>query len=300
MQECRGVDWNDLRYLLALKRAGSLAGAARELKVDGSTVSRRLAALEEALGAHLLRRTPDGLTFTEAGEAAAATAAKLEASTAELERTLSGEDERPEGTVRLTFPDGFMPYLISAVGRLREPYPKLQVELIASPRPLDLSRGEADVALRLTRPSQEGLLAKRLGTIGWALYASEKYLLARGTPKHLGDFEGHDVVHYEDTLKGVPGAVWLDAHARAAKVVMRANSPRTVMTAALEGLGICALPCFTVVATPELRRLTPDVIGAPEVFAVTAPDRSHTRRVRLVVEMLVELFDREAALFAGR
>src|SRR5205807_6623581 len=126
------VDWNDLKFLLALKRAGTLAGAARALGVDHSTVSRRLAALEDAIGNQLLRRTPEGLCFTEAGNRAAITAEAIDAANSELLAKLAGADDRVAGLVRLTCVEAFIPFLAAESRQLRESYPELRVELLPS------------------------------------------------------------------------------------------------------------------------------------------------------------------------
>jgi len=196
------MDWNDLKYLLALKREGTLAGAARALSVDHSTVSRRLAALEEAIGTQLLRRTPEGLCFTEAGNAAAASAEAMDASASGLLSKLAGEDERDAGVVRLTCAEGIIPFLVTELQELRIAHPELRVELLPSTAPLDLQRREADVAVRMFRPTQAGLVARHVGKLGWSLYANEAYLGRRGLLQSLGDLSGHDVIAYDAELKG--------------------------------------------------------------------------------------------------
>jgi DNA-binding transcriptional LysR family regulator len=293
------VDWNDLKYLLALKRAGTLAGAARELGVDHSTVSRRLTALEAAMGTQLLRRTPEGLCFTDAGNIAAATAEAMDASASPLQGKLSGADDKDAGVVRLTCAEGFIPYLSAQSQQLRVAHPDLRVELLPSTATLDLLRREADVALRMFRPTQAALVARLVGKVGWSLYASDAYVARKGPLHGLGDLSGHELIAFNAELKTAFGPRWLEEHAGSATVVMRCDSVRGAVLAVTQGMGIGTMPCYLAAGEPSLRRMTPEVIANAEVFLVTAPDVQDLKRVRLVLEMVAALFERHRALFAG-
>lgn len=293
------MDWNDLKYLLALKRAGTLAGAARALSVDHSTVSRRLAALEEAMGSQLLRRTPEGLCFTEAGNTAAATAEAMDASASGLLDKLAGADDRDAGVVRLTCAEGFIPHLVAASQELRAAHPELRVELLPSTAVLDLLRREADVALRMFRPTQAALVARLVGKLGWSLFASEAYVARKGLLESVGDLSGHDLIGYDAELKAGFGPRWLEEHAGSATVVMRCDTVRGAVLAITQGVGIGTIPCYLAAGEPSLRRLTPEVTANAEIFLVTAPDVQDLKRVRLVLEMVTAMFDRHRALFAG-
>ena len=293
------VDWSDLKYLLALKRAGTLAGAARQLAVDHSTVSRRLAALEGAIGSQLLRRTPEGLCFTEAGNTAAATAEAMEASASGLLDKLAGADDRDAGVVRLTCAEGFIPYLVAQSQQLREAHPELRVELLPSTAALDLLRREADVALRMFRPTQAALVARLVGKLGWSLCASEAYVARKGPLQSLGDLSGHDLIAYDAELKAAFGPRWLEEHRGSATVVMRCDSVRGAVLAITQGVGIGTMPCYLAAGEPSLRRLTPEVTANAEIFLVTAPELQDLKRVRLVLEMVMAMFNQHRSLFAG-
>lgn len=298
-ENAQAVDWDDLKYLLALKRAGTLAGAARALAVDHSTVSRRLAALEDAMGTQLLRRTPDGLSFTEAGDRAAVTAEAMDAATSELAVKLGGADDRVAGVVRLTCVEAFIPFMAEQSRQLRERYPELRVELLASTGTLDLQRREADVALRMFRPTQTALVARHVGKVGWSLFASEDYVTRRGKLETLGDFSGHDLIAYEKDVRTAFGPRWLEEHAATGTVVMRCDTVRGAMLAVTQGVGIGTIPCFMAAGEPSLRRMTPEVIANNEVFLVIAPDLQDLKRIRVVLESVAAVFDRNRALFAG-
>jgi DNA-binding transcriptional LysR family regulator len=293
------VDWNGLKYLLALKRAGTLAGAARELGVDHSTVSRRLSALEEGIGSQLLRRTPEGLCFTEAGNHAALTAEAMDASASSLLSKLAGADDRDAGVVRLTCAEGFIPYLVAGALELRAEHPELRVELLPSTVALDLMRREADIALRMFRPTQPALVARRIGQLGWSLYASDAYVARKGTLRSLGDLSDHDLVAYGAELKAGFGPRWLEEHAANGTIVMRCDTVRSAVLAVTQGVGIGTMPCYLAAGEPSLRRLTPEVTANAEMFLVTAPDLQDLKRIRLVLEMVTTVFDRNRSLFAG-
>ena len=167
-----GLDWDDLRFVLALRRAGSLGAAARLLKVEQSTATRRLTALEAALGAQLVARTPEGLALNEAGQLVADLAQSIDGRVEELLRRIGGEDQRPEGLVRLSTSESFTPFLMGGLVPLRQEHPKIQVQLVVNSAALDLMRRDADLALRLFRETNPALVTRKIGVIGWSVYAS--------------------------------------------------------------------------------------------------------------------------------
>jgi len=299
-ENAQKVDWNDLKYLLALKRAGTLAAAARALAVDHSTVSRRLSALEDAIGAQLLRRTPEGLSFTEAGDRAVVAAEAMDAATSELLAKLAGADDRVAGLVRLACSEPFIPYLAAESRQLREIHPELRLELLPSTATVDLLRNEADVALRMYRPTQAALVARHVGKVGWSLFASEEYVTRKGMLATPGDLSGHDLIAYENEVRSMSGARWLEEHAGTGTIVMRCDTVRGALLAISQGFGIGTVPCFIAAGDPSLRRMTAEVTANNEVFLVTAPDLHDLERIRVVVESVAGVFQRNRALFAGR
>jgi DNA-binding transcriptional LysR family regulator len=293
------MDWNDLRYFLAVRRAGTLAGAARALGVEHSTVSRRLAALEDALGTKLFLRGPDGFSSTPAGDQIAPLAESMEASAQAVARKVAGDNERVEGTVRLTTSEAFSGFMVKSLARLRARHPALLVEVLSGNKNLDLSRGEADVAVRMTATSDPELLLRKLGVCGWALYATRGYLEGRAARPRLDALAGHDIITYDDTLARIPGALWLKDHGDGANVVLRGNSIVSVLNACIVGMGVTVLPCFMADPEPTLVRLAPDVLGTREMWMVVHPDRARVARVRVVMDFLVELLTEQAKIFEG-
>ena len=293
------MDWNDLRYLLAIARTGTLAGAARELGVEHTTVGRRLSALESALGVKLFTRGPDGFTPTRAAREAIPLAEEIAARVESIQRRVSGEDSRIEGTVRLTVSEALSGYLVKALSTLRERYTGLMVEILSGNRSFDLLRGEADLAVRVSYTVEPELVVRKIAVAGWTAYASPAYLERRGAPASPEDLRGHDVVGYDQSLSAVPGAIWLQKHGEGANVVLRGNSIVGALNAAVLGMGVAVLPCFLAAAEPALRRLTPQVLGARDVFLVVHPDLARVARVRAVMDFLVETFERDAPVWSG-
>src|SRR5262245_45414385 len=170
------LDWNDLRIVLALSRAKTMSGAAKELRVDHTTIGRRLTAIEEALGVTLFQRTPRKLVPTEAGAATIATALAVEAQMLDLERQLTSQQQRLEGRVRITASEVFSEPIARSLAGLRQLHPGIEVELIASNAWLDLTQGEADIAIRFGPTPQQGLIVRKLLVLEMGVYASKSYL----------------------------------------------------------------------------------------------------------------------------
>jgi DNA-binding transcriptional LysR family regulator len=294
------LNWDDLRFLLALRRAGSLGAAARSLKVEPSTASRRLSSLEAAFGAQLAARTPEGLVLNDAGLLASEIAEGIDRNINELVARIGGEDRRPEGVVRLATTESMSVLLMRGLVPLREIHPKIQIELVVGSAALDLTRREADVALRLFRETTPTLIARKVGNIGWSVFASRDYVERTGiVPGADLVLRDHAVVGYREPVSRAPGACWLAENTRPEKVVLAGDSVASVANAVRAGLGVSALPCFVAPEYPTLVRLTPAVVARGEAFIVIPPDHRDTARVRLVVDAVVALFEHERALLEG-
>lgn len=293
------MDWNDLAYLLAAYRHRTLAGAARELGCEHTTVSRRLGALEAALGARLFTRSPDGLVPTEIATDLAPLAEQIEGIVRTIERRVAGHDQRIEGIVRVTTSETFASFVIKRLVELRARHPELVVQVLAENRVLDIARGEADLALRFTETTQRDLVVRKLGVVHWAMYASHDYVARRGAPSPVDDLRGHDIVGYDEVLAGIPGSAWLAAHGEGAATVFRGNSLRAVLEATLAGLGLTVLPCQLCDPEPQLARLSSDSLGHRTLCLVVHPDLAKVPRVRAVIDFLVEITTRDRAALLG-
>ena len=291
------MDWNDLRYLLALARQKTLAGAARELGVEHSTVSRRIAALEATLGAKVFSRTPEGFVLTEAGQQVLPLAEQAEVALQAIERRAK-EDGKIAGTVKLATSEILARFLIDRLRALRARHPGLVIEVLVGNQPVDLARREADLAVRAMRTDNPDLLVRKLVEAGWSVYAAKGYVELRGRPVDE-DLTGHDLIAFEDSMKNTPGGLWAAEHAAGANVVMRAGNVSTAFNAGLAALGVVALPCFVADVEPTLERLTPRVIGVRVMELVVHPDAAKVAKVRAVMDFVIELFVDERRLLRG-
>jgi len=279
-------DWGDLRYFLELSRAGTLAAAARKLGVDYTTVGRRLAALEEDLGAKLFERTPEGLILTEAGESIRAAAEEMEEAALLVEQRALGADRKLAGVVRVATTEMLgQVVVLPAVRALHEIHPQIRVDLVTGAQRLDLARREADVAIRYVRPESGDLVSRRVARVAEAAYASKGYLASHSRPVAGDGLAGHDVVMLESrTLRGNLVAGEEPSNAR---IVLRTGNSLSLHRAVALGIGIGGLPCLIGDADRDLRRVFPEApVEIDDLWLVVHADLTRTSRVRAVIDAL--------------
>ncbi|HEX9189057.1 MAG TPA: LysR family transcriptional regulator [Vicinamibacteria bacterium] len=289
--------WDDLRYFLAVHRTRSHAAAARSLRVAATTVGRRVAALEAGIGSRLFTRTPEGLVATAAARALLAHAERMEVEAQESELLLSGADARPTGLVRLTCGDGFATAILApGLPAFLASHPGLEVEIRAEPRVLDLTRGEADVALRNVRPRERSLVARRLGLERYGMFAAPSYLARRGTPRSPKDLAGHDLVLYDREYDRLRSQVWLRQVAGGARVAVRASNTMTLHAACAAGAGIALLSTAFIRDDARFTRLLPRFEPpADDLWTATHADLRSAARVAVTLRWLDQLV-REAGM----
>lgn len=282
--------WQDLCYLDALCTAGTMAAAARSLRVDKATVSRRLATLEREAPGLLFERRGGRVELTPYGARALAAFREHEASRQRLAAELERTEPDAQGSVRLTTPTFFASeLLVPALPRFLESHAKLNLQVEGTNRSLDLTRGEADVAIRNLRPVQGGLAVRRIGRMGMAMYASRAYLARRGALKAPGSVAGHHVLGYPSGPYRGPGFEWLPEAAKQAHLAFSANDPLPLRDAARAGLGMVPLPHFLGDEAPELLRVEGGGEGVEEIWLVAREEQRRVPRVRVVVQFLVDL-----------
>lgn len=283
------LDWEDIRYFVALVRHGTLSATARALRVNHATVSRRLASLESVFGRPLFERRPEGFVLNEAGRAVLdETIVMEEAASAAFRRLEAGT--ATAGLVRVTvvrsLADGF---IAERLGPLLREHPQLDVELIADSRNLSLARREADLALRLGQPAKGELLTRRVATLGYGFYASASYaarVVAGETPVFIG---------FDADSEAVPEAAWAKRKFSGRRFAMRSNSPIAQAATAASGYGVALLPEWLARTRTDLVAL--DMGEAPpsrELWLIMRPDIARIPRVRLVADHLIEMFERKA------
>lgn len=284
------TDWDDIRLFLELAREGSLSAAARRLKVDHSTVARRVAALEKHLDLRLFDRLARGYVLTEEGEALLGTAERMETEALALQRQASGRPTM-QGNVRIsTSPMLASLFLVPRLVEFRRLHPEIRLALSGNNRVVDLNRREADLALRLTKPSESGLIARRVGAIGFGFYASPRYLAAT-RPKEYG------FIGYDGPMGQISQQRWMEQQLRGRPIVFLCSDMATMYHAARADMGVAVLPHFAGTTDPQLRRVAAET-EAPDrdVWLLVHPDLRRAPRVRAAMDYLVALFTRERQL----
>ncbi|GEP05420.1 LysR family transcriptional regulator [Methylobacterium oxalidis] len=297
--ETHRVDWDDLRYVLAVARAGSLAGAARALGVNHSTVLRRLGAYEARIGARLFERLPSGYVPTAAGEAMVKELVEIDAAIHDTERRAAGQDRRIIGTVRLSTTDTLMASVLPpALARVRAEHPSIVLEISTANRLAVLTRREADIALRPTASPPETLVGRRIAGLGYAAYAAPSYLSGRTADLALGE---HLWLAPDASLGETAAARWLRANLREVEPVVRADSFVSLRDLAVGGLGVALLPCYLGDTSPGLIRLpraaTLDL--GSTLWLLTHADLRRVARIDAVVSVLTAALSADRTTFEG-
>jgi DNA-binding transcriptional LysR family regulator len=277
-------DWNDLKILLTFLRTGTLKAAARKLALSASTVSRRLVALEAALGSRLFNRTAAGLTATPLARSLLLSIERAEQATAEVVRTVSGQSTGVEGTVRVALPEAIALHaLVPTLPLLRAQQPNLSLTLLTGWQPADLSRLEADIDVRSIRPRHADVVIRAVATFQYRAYATARYL-ARRVPFDQLDWVWND---------GAPNATemqWVLRHLPHVRPAISAGSLNVVLQAVLAGLGVALLPESLVQAHRTLKPV-PLPFGAPPAvtyYLAVHRDLRNVPRVAAVWDFLVD------------
>jgi DNA-binding transcriptional LysR family regulator len=301
VQNLHKFDWNDLRYFVAVAREGSTLAAAKVLGVSQPTVQRRLAALEKQIGCQLVEHLPTGYRLTDAGKGLLPHAERVEQEALAFARQLTTRDEALVGTLRITCPEADLPRLLAAVfDRFETKHPGVRLEFLVSDKVLDLSKGEADIALRGGRPKGDTLIGRKLADALWLVYASSAYLERHGTPGKKEDFDAHSIVIYAGPIAELEPGKWLKSTAASAKVGAYSNSVSGAVAAARSGLGLAMLPALVGNAEPDLLCVWRPQPQVTEPFTVLVhPDLRNVPRVRAMLDFLGEEAATIRALFLG-
>jgi DNA-binding transcriptional LysR family regulator len=294
-------NWDNLNLVLTVARGGGLKPAAAALKIDTSTVFRRLNTVERRFGARLFERLPRGYVPTAAGQRAIDAAERMEAEALELDRVLTGRDERLEGRLRVTCSETIAhQILVPHVVAFAKAHPGVAVELLLDDRVLALSRREADIAIRPTRPSEGDLFGRRLAAVAWAFYGAPAYFKEATRPRRLADLARHRFVGWDEGIAGVQAAQWLARTIPASAIVFRSNRLVVQMAAVAEGIGLALLPCYLGDREARIVRAMPPVAELErELWLVTHEDLKATARVRAFMDLVGARLVADKALFEG-
>jgi DNA-binding transcriptional LysR family regulator len=293
----RMLDWDDLRYFLAVQRARTLAGASAKLGINATTVGRRLSALEDQVGARLFDRTPNGYLLTAAGQDLVERAERMEAEALAAERSVVGADQRRGGIVRVTVTEMLATRFIAPqLARFHDAYPEITLELNCTNRSVNLGRREADIALRLSKPHEDNVVTRQLGKIPLCLYAAQSYADTWGLPKNPEQsLAGHRVMMFADHRAFRIENQWLDLRRDGAHVVLRSDSVSSLYSATCAGVGIALLPRRVAEHERGLVQLETESEPEPRVIWQTVHvDLQRSARIRAVLEYLQSLLKARA------
>jgi DNA-binding transcriptional LysR family regulator len=291
MQDFNALDWDDLKVFLHAARGGSLGSAAKRLRVDQSTVSRRIAHLECTIGMALFERLPSGLRVNEAGERLLCHAERIESAVIAMREDLQG-GSRMAGRVRLATMEGIASlYLASRFSRLRQQYPDLTIELLTSPQTVSVNRREADLFLSFFMPTGLGMVSEKLGCFQLGLYGSRSYFDREGMPESPADLTRHSFVTYIDDLIQLNSVRWLDDVIKNPTVCFHSNSMIAQMNAAAGGLGLVLLPSFATDGRDDLVPVLHDRLSTSrELWINVHNDLQFVPRIRAVSGFLKAMF----------
>ncbi|MBN9462537.1 MAG: LysR family transcriptional regulator [Burkholderiales bacterium] len=295
-------DWNDLRYLLAVARHGSTLAAARALDVNQSTVQRRLTELEERIGRPLVRRHPTGYRLTAFGETLLPHARRVEQAVQGFEEQVAESRRAALGVVRVTCPEPLAARISDSplLERFRARFPELDIEFVMSDRYLDLSKGEADVALRSGDTDDGVLVGRKIGNSLWAVYASRRYVERHGRPASVEDLGRHALAGFDESMAGHRAAKWLLEVAPGARIVARNDSVLGLLNSVRAGLGIAPLPTALGDAEADLVRVLGPIPELTRIWRVLAhPDVRHAPHVAAFFEFIVDEIETLRPIITG-
>lgn len=291
------MNWDDLQHFLAVARTGSLSGAARVLRVNHATVLRRVRNLEDGLQARLFDRLPNGYALTPNGEEMVPHAERVEHEVLAVNRRLAGRDVGVSGSVRVTTVDTFADLIVGpALGSLAANYPGLSLELAIFDRWANLSRREADIALRPSNDPGDTMVGRKLAVLRFALYVSKEQ-----TQNQMPiDWEGRRIIAGDDVLLTLASDRWFRQHASAAHIAVKTTSFLTQASACAAGAGIACLPCYVGGGHAALKRLGEPIPGlGTDIWLLTHPDIRTVPRIRAAMEWLSTVVQEYRPLIEG-
>ncbi len=290
----KGIDWDDLRLVLAIARGEGLSGAARSLGLNHATLFRRLNQLEQRIGVRLFERFRTGYAATAAGEKVVALAHRIETGVVEVTRELSGQDMRPQGMVRLTTTDALLPLIGRCLPHLHAQNPEITLELCIVNMMVNLSRRDADIALRATGSPPPDLFGRKVGRFVYGVYAAKDLKTART------DLAALPWVAPDDTVGHTPSAVWMAKHVPGVSIAGRGNSLPSILEMVRAGIGVGLLPCLLADQLPDLRQIGEPAPMALDLWLLTHNDLRNVARVRATMAALGDAIQSQQSLLSGR
>ncbi len=293
-------DFNDWRFISAIAETGSLSGAARRLQVNHATVFRRVQACEKRLGVRLFERDGGRYTPTLEGEEVARAGAQMQEAVNTALLKVSGHDLRLQGIVRITTTESIAHSLLAPILlECRQRYPGIRLQVSISNEIANLSKRDADIAIRPSPKPPEYLIGKRISSLAFAIYGAHEYpataKFEAGTQQQ--DWRAHEWIALDEAHRTIN---WLTQYQEPDQIAVRINGFAGVRKACLAGLGLAILPCFMAHQQPSLQALSPPIAElASELWLLVHPDLRHTARINAVFQLLHTALKRQASILAG-
>jgi DNA-binding transcriptional LysR family regulator len=292
------MDWDNVRVFLAVARAGQFVAAAKRLRLDHATVSRRIAALEAALGARLFDRRTTGARLTSAGERFLSAAEEMESAFLHAQAEISDVDVELTGVVRIGAPDGFSTYyLAGALREFVERNPGVRIQLAPVPQVIPLARREVDIVVVLDKPEEGRFVARKLTDYSLGIYASADYLKAHQKPREVGELAGHRLIGYVEEYAFSSALDYVRELYGGAPTAFECASAVTQFEALRAGLGLGVVHDFIARRFKDLRRVLPERRATRSYWIVTHEDTRGLGRIRAVCEHMIASVGRDRAMF---
>jgi DNA-binding transcriptional LysR family regulator len=294
--------WDDLKVFLEVARQGSVHAAARQLKLDHSTVCRRIGRLESLLAVKLLDRSRKGIVVRPEAQGLLKHIEQMDRHAGSLEDAVARGASDESQVVRIATMEGIASgYLARCLPALSQFSQNLKIELVSIPQAVDLNRKEADIFLSFFNPNTRGLKSSRFGNFSLFLYCSKEYLWLHGMPRNRKDLDHHVFVGYIDDLLAINAVRWLDEVVTAPTLSFYSNSVIAQCNAAVSGLGIALLPTFVAAGVTGLQRILPDKVSAHrEVWVSVRTEQGHLSRIKSVTQFLKYIFARDTEFLSGK
>lgn len=292
------MDWDNIRVFLSVARAGQFLAAARQLKIDHGTVSRKIGALEKSLGVRLFDRQTTGCVLTAAGDRLYVAAEEVEAQLLRAQGDLSQSDVELSGTVRVAAPDGFTAlFLCARLGKLKRKYPSLTIQMVPMSRTFSLSKREADIAITISRPEEGRLTVRKLTDYSLHFYGAKDYLAEHGAPKTIADLEQHCLITYVQDLVFADQLHFMPE-------LYGPNFSRVECSGAVGqletvrgGAGIGILHDYAAQTDPQLQIVLPDTSFQRSYWIITHVDMRQLSRVRAVSDFIFAEVGAQRSIF---
>jgi DNA-binding transcriptional LysR family regulator len=295
------LSWDDFRLIKAIADSSGLTGAAALLNVNHSTVFRRLGQIEDAVGLPLFERRKTGYVATPAGEEMAALASRMDDDVSAFARRIAGREIEPSGEVRITTTDTlFLHMLIPIIEAFRKAHPSIRIDIVIGNQALNLSKRDADIAIRASDSPPDTLVGRRLATLAWAVYGRADDALVKPEAFDSASLFERDWICLGDQLGHVKAARYVRDRVAPERIVLKTSAVLGIAEAIEAGIGIGPLPCFIGDQKPALKRLmAPNPEFGTALWLLTHPDIRQSPRIRTTLDMLAAELGRHRKLIEG-